>query len=161
MQSATRGAGGGAAGQKLRVLFLCTGNSARSQIAEAFANELAGDRVQAWSAGTRPKGMDPRVVRVMAEVGIDVSAQRSKSIDEVRDVPFDLVVTVCDAARESCPVFPARARQVHAGFDDPPRLAATARDEAEALSIYRRIRDELRAFVERLPAELEGERSGR
>ena len=136
-----------------RVLFLCTGNSARSQIAEAWASALAGDRLRAWSAGTAPKGLDPRAVEVMGEVGIDLTAQRSKSVEEVRDLPFDLVVTVCDAARESCPVFPGRVSHLHAGFDDPPRLAAAAAGEAEALSIYRRVRDEIRAFVEELAQE--------
>jgi len=160
MQSATNSAGGSGEARKLRVLFLCTGNSARSQIAEAWTNALAGDRIRAWSAGTSPKGLDPRVVEVMAEAGIDVSAQRSKPVEEVRRLPFDLVVTVCDAARESCPVFPGSVRHLHAGFDDPPRLAAAAADEAEALSIYRRIRDEIRAFVEELgEAPAAGDRS--
>lgn len=106
--------------------------------------------MRAWSAGTSPKGLDPRAVEVMGEVGIDLSAQRSKPVEEVLGLPFDLVVTVCDAARESCPVFPGRVRHLHAGFDDPPRLAAAADGEAEALSIYRRVRDEIRAFVEGL-----------
>jgi len=106
--------------------------------------------MRAWSAGTSPKGLDPRAVEVMREVGIDLSGQRSKPVEEVRGVPFDLVVTVCDAARESCPVFPGRVRHLHAGFDDPPRLAAAAAGEEEALSIYRRVRDEIRAFVDDL-----------
>jgi len=154
--SATHAARGGAAQGKLRVLFLCTGNSARSQIAEAWANALAGDVLEARSAGTSPKGLDPRVVEVMAEAGIDVSGQRSKPVEELLHLQFDLVVTVCDAARESCPTFPGRVRHLHAGFDDPPRLAAAAASEEEAAAVYRRIRDEIRAFVEGLRAELEG-----
>jgi arsenate reductase len=138
---------------KLRVLFLCTGNAARSQMAEGFARALAGDVLQARSAGTRPKGLDPRAVRVMAEAGVDISGQRSKSVAEIAGEPLDLVVTVCDDARESCPVFPGRVSTRHAGFEDPPRAAAGAASEEEALACYRRVRDEIRAFVERLRDE--------
>lgn len=146
--------GRGAADPLARVLFLCTGNSCRSQMAEAWCRALLGGRVEAYSAGTHPKGLDPRAVAAMAEVGIDISGGRSKSVDELRGGPFDLVVTVCDSAREACPAFPGAARTVHHGFDDPPRLAEGARTEAEAMPHYRRVRDEIRRFVETLPSLL-------
>ncbi len=136
--------------KKMNVLFLCTGNSCRSQMAEAFTNHLKGDTIRAWSAGIEPKSIDPRAVQVMAESGIDISGRSSKSPDDLKDVAFDVVITVCDHAHESCPVFPDKTRVVHAGFDDPPRLAAQAASEQEALSHYRRVRDEIRAFVERM-----------
>lgn len=140
---------------KLRILFLCTGNSCRSQMAEGWARHLHGDRIEARSAGVAPKGLDPRAVRVMAEAGVDISGQVSGHVDELAGVPFDWVVTVCDSARESCPLFPGPARVVHRGFDDPPRLAADAAGEEEALAPYRRVRDEIRAFVAGLPGSLE------
>ncbi len=139
---------------KLRVLFLCTGNSCRSQMAEGWARHLRGDVIDAYSAGVEPHGMNDTAVRVMREAGVDIAGQRSKHADELRDVPFDWVVTVCDHAHETCPVFPGGTMVVHVGFDDPPRLAKSAASEAEALGHYRRVRDEIRAFVERLPAAL-------
>lgn len=138
----------------IRVLFLCTGNSCRSQMAEGFARALKRGAVEAWSAGTVAKGLDPRAVRVMAEAGVDISGQRSKTVDEVRDVEFDYVVTVCAQANESCPVFPGKTKVVHVGFDDPPTRARDAAGEEEALSHYRRVRDEIKAFVETLPESL-------
>lgn len=140
---------------KLRILFLCTGNACRSQICEGWARHLRGDVIEACSAGVAPQGLDPRAVQVMAEVGADISGQRSKHVDELLDVPFDYVVTVCDAAAESCPIFPGEANRLHHGFQDPPRLAKEARTEDEALSHYRRVRDEIRAFVETLPQTLQ------
>jgi len=148
---------------KLSVLFLCTGNSCRSQMAEGFARALFGDSIRALSAGTVAKGLDPRAVAAMAEAGVDISGQRSKSLDDLRDpqthdLPaFELVVTVCDAAREACPVFPGQARMLHQSFDDPPELARNAPTQAEALAHYRRVRDEIRAFVESLPDVLTGQ----
>lgn len=139
---------------KLKVLFLCTGNSCRSQMAEAWARTLQPERIDPYSAGTAPGTIDPTAVRVMAEVGIDLSARRSKHVDEVKAIAFDAVVTVCDRARERCPVFPGPVRRIHAGFDDPPRLAA-GRSEEAALEHYRRVRDEIRAFVEGLQARLD------
>ena len=136
---------------KLKILFLCTGNSCRSQMAEGWAKKLKGDVIDAYSAGVEPHGMNPKAVRVMKEAGVDISGQRSKHVDELADVPFDYVVTVCDHANETCPVFPGRTKRVHVGFDDPPRLEKSARTEEEALSHYRRVRDEIRTFVERLP----------
>jgi len=132
---------------KLKVLFLCTGNSCRSQMAEGWARALAPDRIEAQSAGLEARGLDPRAVTVMAEAGGDISRQKSKRLDELEVSRFDLVVTVCDHAQESCPVLPGNVRTLHAGFDDPPRLAREAGSEEEALAHYRRVRDEIRAFV--------------
>ena len=144
-----------------RVLFLCTGNSCRSQMAEGWARHLHADTLEPHSAGVAPHRIDPRAVQVMAEAGVDISGQTPKHVDELRGLDFDCVVTVCDGARERCPVFPGRARKVHRSFDDPPRLAAGAATEEEALAYYRRVRDEIRAFVDGLAAELAGERDGR
>ena len=140
---------------RLTVLFLCTGNSCRSQMAEGWARLLKGGAIEAYSAGTAPRGLDPRAVTVMAEVGVDISGHRSKSVDELGDLEFDYVITVCDSAHESCPFFPGATKVVHVGFDDPPRLARDAKTEEEALQHYRRVRDEIRAFVEKLPEVLE------
>jgi len=142
-------------GPRLKVLFLCTGNSCRSQMAEGFARALRGDLLEAHSAGTEPRALDPRAVKVMAELGIDISAHRPKHVREVRGIRFDYVVTVCDGAREQCPVLPGAGKTLHRGFDDPPRLAAGAKTEEEALAHYRRVRDEIRAFVEAMPGVLE------
>jgi arsenate reductase (thioredoxin) len=138
----------------LRVLFLCTGNSCRSQMAEGWARHLKGAVIDASSAGTHPKTLDPLAVQVMAEAGVDISAQQAKSMDAVQHLPFDAVVTVCRDAHETCPVFPGRARIVHRSFDDPPRLAATAKSQDEALRHYARVRDEIKAFIEQLPEAL-------
>jgi arsenate reductase len=140
--------------RKRFVLFLCTGNSCRSQMAEGWARALKADRVVPYSAGTIPHPLNPRAVRVMAEAGIDISGQSSKHVDSLRNVPLDYVVTVCGAAHEACPRFAGRTRVVHVGFDDPPTLALTAATEEEALAHYRRVRDEIRAFVETLPESL-------
>ncbi len=139
---------------KKKVLFLCTGNSCRSQMAEGWTRALWADRVEAWSAGIEPHRLDPRAVEVMAEAGVDISGQESKHVERLLHIPFDLVITVCDHAREHCPLFPGKARLLHRGFEDPPRLAAGAGSPEEALSHYRRIRDEIRAFVETLPGLL-------
>jgi arsenate reductase (thioredoxin) len=123
-------------------------------MAESWARRLKGEVLEASSAGTHPRGLDPLAVQVMAEVGIDISAQPSKSIAVVAQIPFDSVVTVCSEAHETCPIFPGRAKVVHVGFDDPPRLAAGARSEEEALRHYRRVRDEIQASIEQLPEVL-------
>jgi len=138
----------------LKVLFLCTGNSCRSQMAEGWARHLAADSVEPFSAGVQPSRLDPRAVQVMAEAGVDISTQRSKAAVDVLDIDFDYVVTVCDGARENCPVFPGKAIVRHVGFEDPPRLAGGASSEEEALRMYRRVRDEIRDFVETLPDSL-------
>lgn len=142
----------------LRVLFLCTGNSCRSQMAEGWARHLHARRMEAFSAGTEPGVLDPLAVKVMAEAGVDISGQRSKHLSEVQQFAFDCIVTVCGQANESCPVFPVNTRVVHHGFEDPPRLAAMSNTEEEALKHYRCVRDEIRKYVERLPAELGEER---
>jgi arsenate reductase (thioredoxin) len=139
---------------KLKILFLCTGNSYRSQMAEGWARALKGDMIEAYSAGIVAHGLNPRAVKVMAEAGVDISAQRSKTVAEVADIPFDYVVTVCASAHENCPIFPGRAKVVHVGFDDPPELAKDAQSEEEALAHHRRVRDEIRAFVLTLPEAL-------
>jgi arsenate reductase (thioredoxin) len=139
---------------KLRVLFLCTGNSCRSQMAEGWARHLKGAVIDASSAGTHPKTLDPLAVQVMAEAGVDIAMQQAKSLDALLPLPFDYVITVCRDAHETCPVFSSRARIVHRGFDDPPRLAAGAKSREEALGHYVRVRDEIKAFIEQLPEAL-------
>jgi arsenate reductase len=138
----------------LKVLFLCTGNSCRSQMAEGWARHLKGDLIEPFSAGIEVHGLNPDAVRVMAEAGVDISHHQSKRLVDLPSLDFDYVVTVCDHARESCPVFPGKAKVIHVGFDDPPRLAAGAATEAERLQPYRRVRDEIRRFVESLPERL-------
>ena len=140
--------------QRLKILFLCTGNSCRSQMAEGWARHLRGAALEPYSAGVAPHGLDPRAVRVMAEAGVDISGQRSKHVQEFQAIPLDYVVTVCGHAHEHCPVFPGQTKVVHVGFDDPPTLALGARSEDEALAHYRRVRDEIRAFIETLPEAL-------
>lgn len=135
--------------RRLRVLFLCTGNSCRSQMAEGWAKALKSDSIEAYSAGTNPHGLNPLAVRAMAEAGVDISGHTSKRVGDIA-AAFDVVVTVCDSAHESCPVFPG-ARTVHVGFDDPPRLARDARNDDEAMPHYRRVRDEIRTFIQSLP----------
>ena len=141
--------------RKTKILFLCTGNSCRSQMAEGWARTLKEKELDAYSAGVAPKGVDPRAVKAMAESGVDISGQSSKGVEELWDEEFDYVVTLCGNAQETCPVFPAKTRLVHVGFDDPPKLAETAKTEDEALSHYRRVRDEIKRFVEKLPGVLE------
>jgi arsenate reductase len=140
--------------EKIKILFLCTGNSCRSQMAEAWTRTLKGDVIDAYSAGTEPKGVDSLAVKAMAEVNIDISSYRSKSTTEFMDLEFDYVITLCDNAQKACPFFPAKTRVLHHGFEDPPVLAAEARSEEEAMLHYRRIRDEIRAYVETLPESL-------
>ena len=140
---------------KLKILFLCTGNSCRSQMAEGWARHLKGERIEAHSAGIETHGLNPNAVKVMAEAGVDISGHRSKHVGELKDVLFDYVVTVCDHAHEHCPLFPGSAKVVHVGFDDPPALARKARSEEEALEAYRRVCGEIRAFVEQLPERLQ------
>jgi len=123
-------------------------------MAEGWTRYLKGHIVDPYSAGVDPHQIDPRAVRAMGEVGIDISGQKSKSVDALGDVEFDYVITVCDNAQQSCPVFPAKTRVVHVGFEDPPKLAAEATDEDEAMGHYRRVRDEIKAFVENLPEGL-------
>lgn len=139
--------------RRASVLFLCTGNSCRSQMAEGWARALRCNVIDAYSAGTSPHGLNPLAVRAMREAGVDISSHRSKRPEQI-GVVFDYVVTVCDSARESCPIFPAATRVIHVGFDDPPRLAKNAANDEEAMPHYRRVRDEIRAFIETLPGAL-------
>ena len=139
----------------LKILFLCTGNSCRSQMAEAWARHLKGAQIEAYSAGVEPQGLNSVAVRVMEEAGVDMSGQRSKHLDELHEIEFDHVVTVCDHAHQKCPVFAGKTKVTHVGFDDPPRLAKDAVTEEEALDHYRRVRDEIRAFIETLPESLD------
>lgn len=140
---------------KLKVLFLCTGNSCRSQMAEGWARKLKGDRIDAYSAGIETHGLNQRAVKVMAEAGVDISGHVSKHVDEFKSLAFDLVVTVCGHANEHCPIYLGKTRKMHAGFEDPPRLAKELAEkgasEETQLDCYRRVRDEIRAFIETLP----------
>jgi arsenate reductase len=140
--------------RKLKVLFLCTGNSCRSQMAEGWARALKGDVVEAYSAGIEKHGMNPHAVQVMAEAGVDISRQFSKTPAEIGPVEFDYVVTVCRHADENCPVFPGRAKIAHVGFEDPPKLTKDLPEGEPKLAVYRRVRDEIRRFVETLPGSL-------
>lgn len=131
-----------------KVLFLCTGNSCRSQMAEGWAKSLLAERVEAYSAGVEPHGMNNVAVQVMREAGVDISGHTSKHLNDLKDIAFEYVVTVCDHAHESCPLFSGSTKVVHVGFDDPPRLAKSAKSNDEALGHYRRVRDEIRQFIE-------------
>jgi arsenate reductase len=137
--------------RKLRVLFLCTGNSCRSQMAEGWTRHLKGDIIEPFSAGIETHGLNQRAVQVMAEAGVDISSHRAKHVEELKDIQLDYVVTVCGHANEHCPVFPGKTKLIHVGFDDPPKLAKTAKTENEELDCYRRVRDQIRAIVEKLP----------
>ena len=140
--------------RRSKILFLCTGNSCRSQMAEGWARHLKPDQLEAYSAGIETHGLNPKAVKVMAEAGVDISGHHSKNVQELLEIEFDYVVTVCGHARETCPVFPCQAKVMHVGFDDPPRLAAAACTEEEALDHYRRVRDEIRDFIETMPDSL-------
>ncbi len=131
--------------QKTRVLILCTGNSARSQMAEGLLRHDGGERFEVESAGTKPSSVRPEAIAVMRELGIDISAHRSKHADEFARQPFDYVITVCDHARETCPVFFGAARRLHQTFEDPP--APGVATEEESMAIFRRVRDELRNYL--------------
>ena len=139
---------------KIRLLFLCTGNSCRSQMAEAWTRHLKGNVIEPYSAGIEKHGLNPHAVKVMAEVDVDITGQRSKTIEELGPLTFDFVVTVCGHANELCPRFPGKTRVVHVGFDNPPKLAEGLPDGEAKLAIYRQVRDQIRAFVETLPGSL-------
>ena len=124
-------------------------------MAEGWCRHLKDDVIESYSAGIETHGLNPNAVKVMAEAGVDISSYHSKHLNELKDIDFDYVVTVCDSAHESCPIFSGKTRVVHVGFDDPPRLAEQAKTEEEALNIYRRVRDEIKSFVEKLPRYLE------
>ena len=138
----------------VKILFLCTGNSCRSQMAEGWAHALKSDVVDAYSAGIETHGLNPYAVKVMAEAGVDISSQKSKLISDLPTLDFDYVITVCGNAHENCPVFPGRTRILHVGFEDPPRLAESCWSEEEKLVCYRRVRDAIRTFIAQLPEVL-------
>ncbi len=146
-------------GKKIKLLFLCTGNSCRSQMAEGWTRKLKNDRIEVFSAGVETHGLNPNAVKVMAEAGIDISDHRSKLIDEFKDIDLDVVVTVCGHAHETCPYFPPRCKVIHAGFDDPPKmareLAERGASEDAQLDCFRTVRDAIREFVEGLPENLD------
>lgn len=138
----------------MNILFLCTGNSCRSQMAEGWTRHLKSDEITAYSAGVETHGMNSYAMRVMAEAGVDISSHHSKLVTDLpQDVVFDYVVTVCDNAHESCPYFPGKV--VHVPFADPPRLAAGLQDDEEILAVYRKVRDEVKDFVLSLPDSLQ------
>jgi arsenate reductase len=139
---------------KVKILFLCTGNSCRSQMAEGWARQLKGEVLEPYSAGIEKHGMNPHAVRVMAEAGVDISKHSSKTPAEIGPEEFDYVVTVCGHADENCPMFPGKTKVVHVGFEDPPKLTKHLPDGEEKLAVYRRVRDEIRRFVEGLPENL-------
>ena len=133
---------------KKRILILCTGNSARSQMAEGLLRHCAGDRFEVFSAGTRPSHVRPEAIAVMRELGIDISGHRSKSVDEFTGQSFDYVLTVCDNAKEGCPVFPGRTARIHRSFEDPAALNGS---EEERLAVFRRVRDQLKQYLQDFP----------
>jgi arsenate reductase len=134
---------------KKRVLILCTGNSARSQMAEGLLRHDGGDRFEVFSAGVSPSRVRPEAIEAMREIGFDISEQRSKSVEEFAGQAFDYVITVCDNAREQCPFFPAETQRIHWSFDDP---AAFEGDEAQRLAVFRRVREEIRARLKEFAA---------
>jgi arsenate reductase len=138
----------------LKVLFLCTGNSCRSQMAEGWARHLKGRSIEPYSAGIEKHGMNPHAVKVMAEAGVDLSKHSSKTLAELNGVVFDYVVTVCGHANEHCPIFPGKTKVIHAGFEDPPKLTKEMPDGEAKLAVYRKVRDEIRRFIEALPEAL-------
>ena len=134
--------------KKQRVLILCTGNSARSQMAEALLRHDAGGRFEVVSAGVKPSTVRPEAVAVMKELGIDLSGYRSKHVDEFAGEHFDYVLTVCDSARQSCPIFPAATKMIHRSFMDPAALNGS---QKERLALFRKVRDEMREYLKTLP----------
>ena len=141
-------------GDKLKILFLCTGNSCRSQMAEGWTKYLKGNLIDACSAGIETHGLNPHAVTVMAEAGVDISTYKSKLLDELQHNTFDYVITLCSHAHEKCPWFPGTDRIIHAGFDDPPKMAKLFNNSEQKLDCYRKIRNEIRDFVMNLPENL-------
>lgn len=139
-------------GKKAKILFLCTGNACRSQMAEGWAKHLKSDVIEAHSAGVWPAGVSSRAIKVMNEAGVDISSHKSRHVDEFAQVEFDYVITLCDNAQEQCPIFPGKARLVHRAFNDPVMMTGT---DDEIMAAFRRTRDEIRAFVETLPESIE------
>lgn len=138
-----------------KVLFLCTGNSCRSQMAEGLAKHFISKKITAFSAGIEKHGLNKMAVKVMNEIGIDISSNQSKTVNELNENIFDFVVTVCGHAHETCPFFPAKTKILHQGFDDPAFLTKEMTDEEEILNIYRSVRDEIKNYILTLPGILE------
>lgn len=139
---------------KLKILFLCTGNSCRSQMAEGFCRHIHPDTIEAFSCGIKKHGLNPLAVRTMKDIDIDISSHTSKTMEDLHDHEFDYVITVCGQANGTCPIFPRKTNVIHHGFDDPPGLAVNCTDEDEALVIYARVRDEIRDYISGLPGAL-------
>lgn len=142
---------------KIKILFLCTGNSCRSQIAEGWAKHLKGDVMDVYSAGTQPGTLNQMAVKVMAEAGVDISAQRPKHVDELKDINFDYVVTICDNARENCPIFPYKTKLFHKTFEDPTFMIGS---EQQIKAAFVKLRDQMKKFIEKMPKILEQESTG-
>ena len=144
---------------KIKLLYLCTGNSCRSQMAEGLTRALKGDQIEVYSAGIETHGLNPNAIKVMAEIGLDITGHKSQNILEFKEIDLDVVVTVCGHAHETCPYFPTNCKVVHVGFPDPPamarELAAKGASEEEQLECYRQVRDEIKAFIETLPGSLD------
>lgn len=142
---------------KNNVLFLCTGNSCRSQMAEGWGKALKADSFNFYSAGTKKHGLNPNAIKVMQEAGVDINNHQSNTTDELPDVKMDFVFTVCSDAHENCPFFPG-GKIIHVGFDDPPRLTKDMEDEEQKLSVYRRVRDEIKKMVMNIEDYMEGKK---
>jgi len=140
--------------KKIKLLYLCTGNSCRSQMAEGWTRALKGDEIDVYSAGLETHGLNPNAVKVMAEAGVDISNQKSQHLDEFMELDLNYVITVCDHAHETCPLFPGSAKVIHHSFDDPPKLSPPDAPEEIKLNGFRRVRDEIKSFVETLPEGL-------
>ena len=138
---------------KKNILFLCTGNSCRSQMAEGWMRFFHGEEYNVYSAGIETHGLNPNAVKVMKEAGVDISSQKSENVNSMLEIPFDYVITVCGHADEHCPIFPGKARKIHHGFDDPPKLAAEIEDKEQKLEPYRRVRDEIKAYLQNFRGE--------
>lgn len=136
--------------EKLKILFLCTGNSCRSQMAEGLTRKLLGNEFESYSAGVKKSSVNPYAIKAMEEIGIDISDHTSKEVTELKDINFDYIVTVCDNARETCPLFPGNGKIIHHSFDDPPYLTKDMENEEEKLKVFRRVRDEIKTFIRNL-----------
>ena len=144
--------------KKIKILYLCTGNSCRSQMAEGWTRQLKGDQIKAFSAGIETHGLNPHMIKVMDEAGVDVSNQKSENIRDFAEHDLDVVITVCGHAHETCPVFPANCKVVHTGFPDPPKMAKELAEkgatEEEQLDCYRSVRDKIKEYILTLPESL-------
>lgn len=140
--------------RRKKIIFICTGNSCRSQMAEGWVKKLKPDIFEPFSAGLERHGLDLKAVEVMQEAGVDISRQQSKLIQDIKDEDFDFIITICNNANAKCPVFPGKGKRLHRAFDNPPVLSRDSKTDEEALAIYRRVRDEIKIFVEEMPQNL-------